>query len=171
MVFTVAAAVGVAVAFGVVVAATGALGVVVAATVAFAAGVAVPMAAWRAESICACVTEPTNVADCAPETMMVGVVVIPPVACAIFFPTVVLKSTTVTATPYLAAALFTIGSAAWHAAQPGCVKNVIWALLVWADATPVKAMNVTINTIIANKPICFLINFWHLFVMIVFLTY
>src|SRR5674476_379923 len=103
--FTGAAAVGVA-------AFTGAAAVGVAAfTVAAAVGVAaacctvvVPIAAFIADSICACVIDPSNLADCAPETTIVGVSETP-FAEAIPFPGLVVTSYVTNVTPYFAAAL------------------------------------------------------------------
>jgi hypothetical protein len=96
--------VAIAVALGVVVAATVAFGVVVAATVAFAAGLVVPIAACIADSICACVIEPSNLADCAPETTIVGVVETP-FASATPLPGLEVTSYVTNVTPYFAAAL------------------------------------------------------------------
>ena len=92
---TVAAAVGVAAAF------TGAAAVGVAAA---CCTVVVPIAAFIADSICACVTDPSNLADCAPETTIVGVSETP-FADAIPFPGLVVTSYVTNVTPYFAAAL------------------------------------------------------------------
>jgi hypothetical protein len=68
----------------------------------------VPIAACIADSICACVIEPSNLADCAPETTIVGVVETS-FAVAIPLPGLVVMSIQDTGTPYFAAALSTIG--------------------------------------------------------------
>ena len=120
--FTVAAAVGVAAAFTVAAAVGVFVGVAAAFTVAAAVGVAaftvaaavgvaaacctvvVPIAAFIVDSICACVIDPSNLADCAPETTIVGVSETP-FAAATPLPGLVVTSYVTNVTPYFAAAL------------------------------------------------------------------